>query len=70
MSILFSLVGPAGEFIHWIVILIVVAAALGIGLVVLRASGIGVPPWFGQLAWIVVLAVAAILALRFIMYMT
>lgn len=50
-----------------VVVLIVVAAVIGIGLVVLRQSGIVVPGFVMTIIWIVAVAVIAIVAIKFLM---
>lgn len=49
-----------------LVAVVIIAAAVGIVLVALRAFGITVPPWVVQIFWICVVALVAILALRFV----
>ena len=49
-----------------VILCIVVAAVIGIGLIAIRAAGISVPPWVGQIFWIVVVAVFAILAIKLV----
>jgi hypothetical protein len=47
--------------------IVVAVVVIGIAMIVVRQSGIVVPPWFWQIVWLVVLAVVAIIAIRFVM---
>lgn len=57
----------AMSFGEILVLIIVVAACIGILYVALRAFGVGIPPWVVQIFWIVVVAFVAILAIRFVL---
>jgi len=54
------------SFLSVIVMLIVVCTAIGILLIVARASGWPIPQYFFQIVGLVVLAVIAIMAIRFL----
>jgi hypothetical protein len=56
----------ANSLIQWVIVAIVVASVIGIALVVVRQSGIPIPGWLVQVLWIVLLAVVAIAAIRFL----
>jgi hypothetical protein len=50
-----------------LIAVVVVAACLAVVYVALRAYGISVPPWVAQIGWILVVAVVAVLAIRFLL---
>jgi hypothetical protein len=52
---------------HWIIIAIVIAAAVGILYVAMRQFGVEPPSWAVQIFWICVVAVVAIVAIKFVM---
>jgi hypothetical protein len=56
-------------FMQWIVAIIIVAAAVGILLVVIPVLGFSIPGWVIQIAWILLVAVIAVGAIRFLMYL-
>lgn len=58
---------PTYSLVEIIVGIIVLAAVIAILLVALKAFGITIPPWVVQIFWIVVVAVVAIVAIRFIL---
>jgi hypothetical protein len=62
-------VAPYGGYslMHLVITLIVVGAAVGILLVVLRQSGVAVPQWVVTILGILAVAVVAVLAIRFLM---
>ena len=47
--------------------LILIAACVAIALIAIRAMGIDVPSWVIQILWVVVIAVVAIAAIRFLL---
>lgn len=53
--------------IHWLIIAIVVCAAIGIAIVALRQSGIAIPPAIWTIIWILVVAAVAIVAIRLLL---
>lgn len=57
----------AGDISQLVISIIVIAAVIGIGLIVVRQSGIAIPPWIVQIFWIVLLACVAIYAIRFLL---
>ena len=52
-----------------VIFVIIIAAIIGIGLVAVRASGVAIPSWATTILWILLIAVLAILAIRFLMGM-
>jgi len=50
-------------FIKW---LIIIGACVGVLFVVLRVSGVAIPPWFVQILWICAVAFVAIVAISFL----
>lgn len=50
-----------------IIAVIVIAAIIGIVLIVLKQSGIEIPSWVAQIGWIVLLAIVAIVAIKFLL---
>ena len=55
------------SIVQLVIMAIIVCAVIGIGLVAIRASGVQVPGWVMQIVWIVVIAVVAIFAIKFLM---
>lgn len=53
-------------FVDIMVAIVIVAACIGIMYVALRVFGVTIPPWVIQIFWICVVAVVAILAIRFV----
>lgn len=56
-----------GSILYYLIIVVVIAAVIGIVLVALRQFGVSIPPWFVQIAWIVAVAVVAIIAIKIVM---
>jgi len=54
------------SLIHILIVIIVVAACVGIAMVVLRQAGITVPAFIITIGWIVLAAAVGILAIRFV----
>ena len=54
------------SLIHILIVIIIVAACVGIAMVVLRQAGITVPPFIVTIAWIVLAAVVGICAIRLV----
>jgi hypothetical protein len=52
--------------VHLLVLLIVVAAVVMIAVVALRAMGVEIPPWVKQIGWIILIAIVAVLAIKFV----
>ncbi len=50
-----------------LIAIIVIGACCGIVWVALNAFGVAIPPWVVRIFWIVVVAVVAIAAIRFIL---
>jgi len=50
-----------------IVFVIVIAAIIAIAMVAIRVMGIAIPYWVIQIFWIVVIAVVAIFAIKFLL---
>lgn len=59
-------VWPPGSIAGFLIWLIIVCAAIGIAFVAMRVIGVQPPAWAIQIFWIVVVAVVAILAIRFV----
>jgi hypothetical protein len=53
--------GSLVEMLRWIII---VAAVVGIAFVACAAMGVPIPAWAVQMFWIVVIAIAALFAIR------
>lgn len=59
--------GIAGwTILHYIVVFIVVCAAIGIMYVALAKFGVTIPDWVVKIFWIVVVAFVAIVAIKFL----
>ena len=56
-----------GSILQWVILVIVVAAVIGIVLVALRKFGVAIPDWAVQIFWIVVVAIVAIGAIKIVM---
>ena len=52
--------------VHWGILIIVVAAVIGIVMIFLRQAGVTIPPFIVQVLWIVLAAVICIAAIKFI----
>jgi hypothetical protein len=64
-----SLVAQAavgGTLVQYVIIAVIVCGVIGIGMIALRQSGIAIPPFVISIAWIVLVVVVAILAIKFI----
>ncbi len=64
--ILAQIAGGYG-LVHLVILAIIVCAVVGIALVAIRASGVPIPGWAVQIFWIVVVAIVAILAIKFLL---
>jgi NADH:ubiquinone oxidoreductase subunit K len=64
-----ALLAQAGGYslVHWLIIAIVVCAAIGIAIVAMKQSGITIPPAIWTIIWIVVVAAVAIVAIRILL---
>jgi hypothetical protein len=56
--------------VNFLIVAIVVCAAIGIALVAMRQSGINIPPAVWTIIWILVVAVVAILAIKLLVGIT
>lgn len=54
------------SIIQLIVVAIILAGAFGILFIVLRQTGVAIPPWAIQIFWIVLVVVVAVIAVKFI----
>lgn len=54
------------SIVHWVIMIIVIAAVVAIMHIVLGKMGVAIPDWVVQIFWIIVLAVVGILAIKFI----
>jgi uncharacterized protein (DUF983 family) len=59
--------GAAHAIGGWVIIAIVVAAIIGIGLVIARHVGLQIPAWFVTILWIVVAAIVGIVAIKLLL---
>lgn len=50
-----------------LVTVVVVAALIAVVWIALRAFGMSPPPWAVQILWVVVIAVVAVVAIRFLL---
>jgi hypothetical protein len=50
-----------------LIAVVIVAACVAVVYIALRAYGITVPPWVAQIGWVLVVAVVAVLAIRFLL---
>jgi hypothetical protein len=48
----------------WLVLIVAVAAAIGVLFIVLKVFKVEIPPWFIQIMWIMAAAFVAIFAIR------
>ena len=55
-----------GSFAHMAIVLVIAISICGILYVVIKQSGIPIPGWVITIAWICLLAVVAIFAIRFL----
>jgi hypothetical protein len=46
---------------------VIIAAAIAIVLIACRAFGVSIPPWVIQIFWVCVVAVVAVVAIRFVL---
>ncbi len=61
-------VGVAGWDIgHILIIVIIIAACIGIAVIAFRVFEVKPPPWAIQMFWVVVVAAVAIFAIRFLL---
>jgi hypothetical protein len=63
---LMALAFPPSSITEWLVWIVIVAACVGIMYVALRVFGVAIPEWALKIFWICVVAVVAILAIRFV----
>jgi hypothetical protein len=54
------------SFMQWIITVIIFAAAIAILMVVLPLLGFSIPAWAMTIFWILVVAVVAVVAIRFL----
>lgn len=66
-AILIAQAAAGLTLLHWIVIAIVVIAAVGIALAVAKHSGVAIPAVVWTIAWIVIIAFVAIIAIKLLM---
>jgi hypothetical protein len=58
--------GVAWSIGQLMIVIIVVAAVIGIAMIAVRASGIAIPSWVTQIVWIVIVVFVAVLAIKFL----
>jgi hypothetical protein len=51
---------------HWVKVIIIVAALIAIGYVILRQLGVQIPPFIVTIFWILVAVVIGLVALNFL----
>jgi len=54
------------SLVHLLVMVVVIAACIGIVLIALRQFGVSIPPFMIQIFWICLCAVIAIFAIKFV----
>jgi hypothetical protein len=54
------------SLVHLLVMVVVIAACVGIVLIALRQFGVAIPPFMVQIFWICLCAVIAIFAIKFV----
>jgi hypothetical protein len=52
--------------VHWGILIIVIAAVVGIVMIFLRQAGVTIPPFIIQVLWVVLAAIVCIAAIKFI----
>jgi hypothetical protein len=67
MTTLVAQAGLPGTIGGWAILIIVVAAVVGILLVILRQMEVQIPPFVIKIGWILVAAVVGILAVGFLL---
>lgn len=55
------------DLVSWAIFLIIVCGVIGIAVVVIRQTGVTIPPWMIQILWIIVVVVFGIFAIRLLM---
>lgn len=50
-----------------VIAIVIIAAVVAVMYIALRQFGVAIPPWVIQIFWVVVVAVVAILAIRFLL---
>ena len=63
----FFVLGQVASLAHLVILVIVVAGILGIALIVLRQSGISIPPFIVSIGWIIIAVLLGVMAIRMIM---
>lgn len=64
---LFAAAAGAGlTIMHWIIIVVAVLAIIGIAIAASKQFGVPIPPFFIQVMWILIVAVVAIVAIKFL----
>ncbi len=58
-----------GTIVHWVVLIIIICAVVGIMFVALREFGVTIPDFVVKIFWIVIAAVLAIAAIKLILSM-
>ncbi len=66
MNALFALNLQNMGLVEILIMIVVIAACIGIMYVALNVFGVTIPPWAIKIFWIVVVCIVAILAIRFV----
>jgi hypothetical protein len=61
--------GLAATVSDWVIIGIIVAAVIGIGLVILKVFEVTIPPFIQTIAWILLAAIIGVAAIHLLMRM-
>ena len=59
--------GAAGTIGHWAMLIILIAAIVGVVFVITRACGVSIPEWVVHVFWILLAAFVGILAIKFLL---
>lgn len=53
--------------VHYLIVAVLVVAACVVFMIAMKAMKVEVPPWVVQIFWVLVIAVVAVLAIKFIL---
>lgn len=62
-----ALFAQAATVAHWAVVLILICGVIGVLFVVVRATGVAIPPFVITIFWIVLACVIGVAAIHFLM---
>lgn len=60
-------VAQAAMIAHWAIVVILICGIVGIAIVVVRATGVSIPPFIVTILWIILACFIGIVAIKFIM---